>query len=123
MKTGADILEEAAQTFREKNAVYGDNWRLVGRVMRGLFPNGLEIQSAEDWERLHILLLLVVKMTRYTVNFKNGHIDSIRDATVYGAMLEMIDEEISDLKANTNGDGNDSRKNHDSDNPIRIDGD
>ena len=94
MKTGADILEEAAQTFREKNAIYGNNWRLVGKVMRGLFPNGLEIQSAEDWERLHILLLMVVKMTRYAVNFKNGHADSIRDATVYGAMLEMIDEEI-----------------------------
>ncbi len=110
MKTGADILEEAAKTFRDRNAVYGDNWRLVGKVMNGLFPNGLEIQSVEDWERLHILLLLVVKMTRYAVNFKNGHVDSIRDATVYGAMLEMIDEEIfensSDLKANVNGDGN-----------------
>jgi len=100
MKTGADILEEAAQTFREKNAIYGDNWRLVGKVMRGLFPNGLEIQSVEDWNRMHILLLLVVKMTRYAVNFEAGHRDSIRDAIVYSAMLEMIDEEIEISSSN-----------------------
>jgi hypothetical protein len=90
--SAADILEEAATTFRDRNAVYGDNFKHVGEVMMGLFPEGLKVETAHDWNRLHILLLCVVKQTRYTFNWsKGGHHDSIRDNTVYSAMLEMID--------------------------------
>ncbi len=91
MKSAADILAEASETYREKNKIYGDNYKRVGEVMHGLFPVGVTLNSADDWNRMHILLLMAVKMTRYTVNWAAGHQDSIRDMTVYGGMLEMID--------------------------------
>jgi hypothetical protein len=86
------ILEDAAKTFRDRNKVYGDNFLRVGAVMQGLFPDGMTIKTEHDWNRLHILLLGVVKQTRYVQNWgKGGHQDSIRDSAVYAAMLEMID--------------------------------
>lgn len=90
------ILEEAAKTYAERNAVYGDNFVVVGSVMAAMFPRGVTLTTADDWNRLHILLLGVVKQTRYVENWsRGGHQDSIRDHTVYGAMLEAIDREIS----------------------------
>jgi len=32
------ILDEMADTFRQRNAVYGDNYRMVGKMMAVLFP-------------------------------------------------------------------------------------
>lgn len=94
MRLASDILREAAQTFDERNAVYGDNYLLVGQIMAAHFPNGLTVNTVDDWNRLHIFILGVVKDTRYANNWKGGHQDSLRDATVYRSMLEMIDEEI-----------------------------
>lgn len=94
-KDAAKILREAAQTFEDRNAVYGNNFLNVGKVMAGFFPDGLKVKSADDWNRLHIFLLQVIKMTRYVNNWQvGGHPDSIHDNTVYSAMLEMIDELI-----------------------------
>lgn len=100
MKKAHEILREAAQTYEERNAVYGDNYLRVGQVMQAHFPDGLHVITADDWNRLHIFLLAVVKQTRYITNWsKGGHADSVRDATVYSAMLEEIDTEINGRKA------------------------
>lgn len=89
----ADLLEEAAETYRERNKVYGDNYKLVGNVMAALFPDGLHVKTPHDWNRLHIFLLGVVKQTRYVNNWdKGGHKDSIHDLVVYSAMQEEIDD-------------------------------
>jgi hypothetical protein len=96
------ILAEAAETFRERRKVYGKNYRQVGEAMSALFPGGIKLSSVEDQSRYHILLLVVVKLTRYAANWDcGGHQDSIHDAAVYCAMLEAIDLE-------TNGGKNDS---------------
>lgn len=91
VKSAAEILREAAQTYEEKNREYGDNFLRVGAAMAALFPEGVTLKTEQDWNRMHIYLLAVVKMSRYAVNWGQGHQDSIRDATVYCAMLEMID--------------------------------
>jgi hypothetical protein len=96
MKTADKFLEEGAATFKERNKVYGDNYKNVGIVMTGMFPEGVTLRSADDWNRMHILLLAIVKLTRYCNNWKNGHQDSIHDAMVYAAMLESIDAAIHD---------------------------
>jgi len=90
-RTAADIMAEAAETFRERNKVYGDNYKNVGQAMQGFFPNGITLSTPEDHNRFHLFMLAVVKMTRYANNWEQGHKDSIRDATVYCAMLESID--------------------------------
>ncbi len=93
-----EILEAAAITFAEKNAEYGENYRRVGPTLVALFGGEpITLSSEKDHERFHILMLIVVKLTRYTVNWdKGGHKDSIHDAAVYAAMLEAIDDETND---------------------------
>jgi len=91
------ILESAAQTFAERNKMYRNNWRMVGPVMQAMFPDGLQLVSTRAQERFHLFSLIIVKLTRYAVNFENGgHKDSIHDIAVYAAMLEAIDSETSE---------------------------
>ena len=88
-----DKMEEGAATFRERNAVYGNNSEQVGKVMEVLFPNGLTLKTNADFERFHLFMLKIVKLTRYGNNFTiGGHEDSIRDDGVYSFMLEAVDE-------------------------------
>lgn len=94
MADPAENLRRGAKLFDERNSVYGDNWRNVGPTMAALFPNGVMLRTAHDWNRMHIFLLAIVKKTRYATNWENGgHKDSIQDETVYNAMLEAIDDE------------------------------
>lgn len=94
------ILAEAAKTFAERHAVYGDNYLNVGGALQALFPDGIEVFTTDDHNRFHIFMLVLVKLSRYANNWKKGgHQDSIRDAAVYAAMLESIDEDIADIRA------------------------
>lgn len=96
-KRADEFLAEAAATFKERNAVYGDNWKQVGDALHALFPKGIGLVCAEDWNRMHILMLAIVKLTRYANNWnEGGHADSIHDAMVYCGMLESIDAGINE---------------------------
>lgn len=90
-KTAADILEQAGATFRERNAVYKDNAVLVGNVMAALFPDGVQIKTAQDHHMYHLFELIIVKLTRFA-NSGLKHTDSIHDAVVYSAMCEILAE-------------------------------
>jgi hypothetical protein len=89
MKNAADILAEMADTFRERNKVYGDNYKRVGAVMVAMFPNGVQLKTEEDFNRWHLFELMVVKLTRFA-NTGLVHQDSIHDAAVYAAMVESL---------------------------------
>ncbi len=84
-----ELLTDMANTYRERNKVYGDNWRTVGQVMLALFPNGVHLKTAKAFNTWHLFELIVVKLTRF-VNAKLSHADSIHDIAVYAAMLEAI---------------------------------
>ena len=88
----ADLLAEMANTYRERNAVYGDNWRIVGDVMMALYPNGVKLCTADEFNRWHLFELIVVKLTRF-VNSQLTHADSIHDIAVYAAMIEAAIKE------------------------------
>lgn len=95
MKTAAEFLREGAQTFEDRNKVYGNNYLNVGGAMAALFPDGVSLKTADDFNRFHIFMLGIVKVSRYANNWNaGGHADSIHDNTVYSAMLESIDNEI-----------------------------
>ena len=89
MKDAAEILAEMADTYRERNKVYGDNYKRVGDVMKALFPNGVTINTAEQFNVWHLFELMVVKMTRFA-NTGLSHQDSIHDLAVYAAMVESL---------------------------------
>lgn len=92
--TPDEYLSAAATTFCEKRKQYGNNYRVIGKVMSAMFPNGLMIKTEEDWNRIHLFLLSMVKKTRYANNYeKGGHEDSVIDDIVYLAMLHEIDDE------------------------------
>lgn len=89
MKTAADILAEMADTYRERNKVYGDNYKRVGEVMMALFPEGVTINTKEQFNVWHLFELMVVKLTRFA-NSGLTHEDSIHDLAVYAAMVESL---------------------------------
>lgn len=91
------ILRQAADVFEERHAVYGDNYKKLGAVMAALFPDGITLKTVDDHNRFHLILLKVVKMTRYLENWnRGGHEDSMIDDAVYAAMVNEIDREISE---------------------------
>lgn len=86
------ILEEMAETFRERNKVYGSNCEMVGSVMQALFPNGVVLRTPEEFERWHLFELKIVKLTRFVISGLT-HVDSIHDDGVYSSMVESLVEQ------------------------------
>ena len=86
--TGADVLDEMAQTFRERSAAYGSNWQMVGRLMQVLFPDGVPTELPHH-HQFHLFELVLVKISRFAVS-NLEHNDSIHDAGVYCAMIESV---------------------------------
>lgn len=83
----ADVLQQMADTFRERNKVYGDNYKRVGEVMVALFPNGVTLDTPDAFNTWHLFELMIVKLTRFVVSDLK-HLDSIHDLAVYAAMVE-----------------------------------
>lgn len=84
------LLRAAADTFEQRNAVYGDNYKKFGTLLLALFPDGIPAaKTEEEATRLHLLIYCAGKLQRYGYNFAaGGHRDSARDLAVYAAMLE-----------------------------------
>lgn len=90
----ADILDSAAQTYRERNKIYGDNYKHFGFAAAALFPDGLLVTSAAEWNRLGIFVQCLSKLSRAAGNLHvGGHLDSAHDLSVYAAMLQELTEE------------------------------
>lgn len=87
--TAADIERQRANTYEEKNKVYGDNFLKVGAVMEQFFPDGITLKGADAFNLWHLFELQIVKLTRFT-NSNLTHLDSIHDEGVYGAMVEAL---------------------------------
>lgn len=96
-KTVPEILSTMADTYRERNKIYGDSYKHFGNTLHALFPNGLTVNSAEVWGRLAIFLAIIGKAQRYTADFEKGHIDSTHDLPVYGAMLEELTRDLQNV--------------------------
>jgi len=97
MITAPEALRESAKTFEERNAIYGDNYKLHGEVMRALFPRGVTLTSASDFNRYGLVVQIVAKVSRYAQQFTNGgHDDSLLDLSTYAAMLREVDSEMND---------------------------
>jgi hypothetical protein len=95
MVSADEILNSMADTFRERNKIYGDNYKTVGAVMVALFPNGITLLTKEQFNTWHLFELMIVKLTRFA-NTEMKHKDSIHDAAVYAAMVESLMDGESD---------------------------
>lgn len=89
-----EIFDSMKATFAERNKAYGDSYRQMGPVMTAIFPNGLTIQTSDEWQRFGAFFMIICKAVRYAEAFKaGGHIDSAHDSAVYSAILEQLTRE------------------------------
>ena len=87
--SAAEILQKGAATYAARNAAYGDNYKRFGYTMESMFPMGLKVRTAEDWNRLGVFVQIVSKLTRFA-NADMQHSDSVHDLMVYAAMMEEL---------------------------------
>lgn len=86
-RTAADVLNEMAATYREKNETYGAGYQGVARVMSVLFPKGIELRDADNFLIWNLFGHIVAKIVRFA-NSELTHIDSVHDIGAYAAILQ-----------------------------------
>jgi hypothetical protein len=90
-----DRLVKLADLYRERNKSYGSAYKFFGKTLLGMFPNGLKLETEDDFNRFALFVLLTGKLTRYARVFASGgHADSLDDTSVYSQMLAEFDEEV-----------------------------
>lgn len=87
-------LTELAKLYSERNALYGDDYKMHGKIMQAFFPVGIELRSVDDFNRYAIFQNLLTKLNRYVANWDDGHEDSLNDISVYAQMLQELDNDI-----------------------------
>jgi hypothetical protein len=90
-KTVPEFLADAAELYKKRNAVYKDNYKRVGPMYVQLFPEGITLKTADDFNKFAIFMQMVNKFTRCASNFQHGHQDSVDDLAVYAMMLKELD--------------------------------
>jgi hypothetical protein len=94
-----DRIHALASLFAQRNAIYENSWHEIGPVMAAYFPRGLTLSTPEDFGRFMIVCMLIGKLHRYILNFgRGGHVDSLDDLSVYGQMLQELDDYINKMK-------------------------
>jgi len=89
----ADILMNCSNTFKIKSQEYGDGYVFFGKLVKGMFPEGITLTTEKDFTRWGIFHHMMSKMHRYAQNFqKGGHEDSLIDLSIYSAMLCTLDK-------------------------------
>ncbi len=84
-------LSDVAKLHEFRNEEYGNAYKLHGDVMQALFPDGVDLSSADDQGRYALVSMIAGKLLRYTRNFQEGHQDSLDDMIAYAAMLSELD--------------------------------
>lgn len=88
-------LESKAALYKQRNAQYGDTYKMQGAILEAMFPNGVSLDGIDDQNRYSIFITIVSKMLRYANNFdKGGHEDSLDDISVYAMMLKELDNDL-----------------------------
>lgn len=91
-KSVPEILEDAAKTFKERNKLYGNNYKLFGGALLDCFGGEVPlVKNEDDGNRMFLIVQCLGKLMRYCQNFKSGgHEDSAHDLSVYAAMLQEL---------------------------------
>jgi hypothetical protein len=64
----------------------------VGPSLAGLFPDGVQLNTASDFTRFALFCQAHGKLVRYASTFsEGGHQDSLDDSSVYAQLLKFVD--------------------------------
>lgn len=92
-------LHALGDLYEERNKLYGDNYKKFGNVMSAMFPEGMTLRGADDFNRIGLFVQVVSKIGRYAEQFdKDGHEDSLDDLAVYSQMLAEVDRMVKEKK-------------------------
>jgi hypothetical protein len=86
------LINKALKTFMQRRKVYGDSYIVHAKVMAAMFPEGVSLKTEVDMARWSVLNLILIKLVRYSRDFKLPHQDSIHDCGVYSFVLEELDQ-------------------------------
>lgn len=97
MKTVPEALTDLGALYKERNKLYGNNYKNIGKAFTAMFPKGVKLNTESDFNRFAIFVQVMAKITRYGEMFaREGHADSLDDITVYSQMLQELDGEAHD---------------------------
>jgi len=84
------MLEEIFEIYTERDAQYGSRWKRAGEVYADLFPNGVTLNTPQDFQQYQMLTWCISKITRYCASFADGgHRDSAKDLIMYAVFLTL----------------------------------
>jgi hypothetical protein len=87
-KTVPQRLSDLGHLFEERNKLYGSNYKNFGKVLTGMFPNGIVLQTEQEFNRFAIFVQIMHKTTRLAQSMPGApHEDSCDDLSVYTQML------------------------------------
>lgn len=91
-------LQKKADLYRERNKIYGDNYKKFGNMVHSIMGE-TKLETADDYKRFGVLIMMFSKLSRYASNFSvGGHDDSLDDITVYAMMQKEVDQEARAAK-------------------------
>ena len=90
IQTVPELLRRAANTYEERHHIYGDNYKNYGALMKAFYPEGLKLDTEQDWIQLGLIHNCTTKLARYCGTKSKGHQDSAHDLCVYASMLEEV---------------------------------
>jgi hypothetical protein len=84
-------LEKLAIHFREKNNLYGAQYKRFGKLMM-LLLGPIKIETEDEYNRIMTIFNIVTKIDRYCFGFKAHHSDSLDDLAIYSQILQELSE-------------------------------
>lgn len=85
------FLERMSRTYKERRGTYGASEQKFADIAMAFFPDGLALKSRTSWVRFGLFFQILSKLSRYTRNWEEPHVDSIHDVGPYAGMLEAED--------------------------------
>jgi hypothetical protein len=98
VKSVSQAIHDLARIHEDRRSLYGEDFLHVGEVMLGLFPRGLTLRTAVDFNRFVLLVHQVTKVSRYAQCMARGqgHQDSLDDLSIYAQLLQHFDSVVGE---------------------------
>lgn len=89
-------LEELAEIQSQRAEVYG-NYKIIGRVMDALYPDGFLVKGPDEWNRIILFLMIQNKLARISNGIPtSSHRDSLDDISIYAQMLANFEDDLDE---------------------------
>jgi hypothetical protein len=93
-KEAPDFLRIAEEIWKQRQTHYGSSYQKGGAIYKAFFPDGITLETEEDFARFATFVMIVSKLNRYSQSITNGgHMDSANDLINFSAILSEFTEQ------------------------------